>query len=140
MHFLQNELLTLVSFCPKTRELLFKSPNSVMRGNTLTLPFLFVSFFFFWKKVRESLLPSIVSSGFDLSMQGNKLSITFFQKRSKGRGKRRVSTLPSMISEVLEGLVLTSKWPRNGAKFLASPRPRPRKNIFLLLDLGLDPR
>ena len=33
-------------------------------------------------------------------------------------------------SEVLEGLVSTSKWPRNEAKFLASSRPRPRKNDF----------
>ena len=32
-----------------------------------------------------------------------------------------------VVPEVLEGLVSTSKWPRNEAKFLASCRPRPRK-------------
>ena len=53
---------------------------------------------FFGKKVRERVFPYIVSSGFDLSMQGNKLSLTFFKKRRIGRGKRRVSVLSCMIS------------------------------------------
>ena len=47
------------------------------------------------------------------------------------------SETKGLNAEVLEGLVSTSKWPRNEAKFLASPRPRPRINNFLHLDLGL---
>ena len=41
------------------------------------------------------------------------------------------------ISEVLEGLVSTSKWPRNEAKFLASSRPRPRKTRIKSLVLKM---
>ena len=43
-------------------------------------------------------------------------------------------TLPP---EVLEGRVSTSKWPRNGAKFLASSRPRPRKTRIKSLVLKM---
>ena len=43
-------------------------------------------------------------------------------------------------AEFLEGLVSPSKGPRNEGEFLASPRPRSRKNIFQILDLGLVPR
>ena len=39
--------------------------------------------------------------------------------------------------EVLEGLVSTSKWPRNEAKFLASSRPRPRKTRIKSLVLKM---
>ena len=41
------------------------------------------------------------------------------------------------IPKVLEGLVSTSKWPRNGAKFLASSRPRPRKTRIKSLVLKM---
>ena len=40
-------------------------------------------------------------------------------------------------TEVLEGLVSTSKWPRNEAKFLASSRPRPRKTRIKSLVLKM---
>ena len=40
-------------------------------------------------------------------------------------------------AEVLEGLVSTSKWPRNEAKFLASSRPRPRKTRIKSLVLKM---
>ena len=42
-----------------------------------------------------------------------------------------------LVSEILEGLVSTSKWPRNGAKFLASSRPRPRKTRIKSLVLKM---
>ena len=41
------------------------------------------------------------------------------------------------ITEVLEGLVSTSKWPRNEAKFLASSRTRPRKTRIKSLVLKM---
>ena len=40
-------------------------------------------------------------------------------------------------TEVLEGLVSTSKWPRNEAKFLASSHPRPRKTRIKSLVLKM---
>ena len=40
-------------------------------------------------------------------------------------------------SGVLEGLVSTSKWPRNGVKFLASSCPRPRKTRIKSLVLKM---
>ena len=42
-----------------------------------------------------------------------------------------------LTPEVLEGLVSTSKWPRNEAKFLASSRPRPRKTRIKSLVLKM---
>merc|ERR1711973_1034054 len=46
-------------------------------------------------------------------------------------------TVVSHVSEVLEGLVSTSKWPRNGAKFLALSRPRPQKTRITSLVLKM---
>ena len=40
-------------------------------------------------------------------------------------------------AEVLEGLVSTSKWPRNEAKFLVSSRPRPGKTRIKSLVLKM---
>ena len=58
-----------------------------MQGSTLTLSLLFCVLLPFGKRVRESVFPCMGSSGSYVSIQGNKLSLTFFQKEGKKKEK-----------------------------------------------------
>ena len=64
--------------------------NSVnlMQGNTLTLLFP-LPILLSWKKVRESLYPYMERSKPLDTMEGNTLSLTFFQKKKKDTKRKR---------------------------------------------------
>ena len=65
-------------------KLLTKYPKSVdtLEGNTLTLPFpLPILLLFFWKKVKESVIPCMETSKQLDAMQLNTLFLSFFQNK-----------------------------------------------------------
>ena len=72
---------------PKTILIPSMVPSIRLKGTTLTLSLPFCVLLPFGKRVRESVFPCMGSSGFDVSIQGNKLSLTFFQKERKKKEK-----------------------------------------------------
>ena len=61
---------------------------NIMQGNTLTLLFP-LPILLSWKKVRESLFPCMERSKLLDTMEGNTLSLTFFQKKEEGYKEKK---------------------------------------------------
>ena len=80
---------------PKTILIPSMVPSIRLKGTTLTLSLPFCVLLPFGKRVRESVFPWMVSRGFGVSIQGNALSLTYFQKKEgRKKGNERVSVLP----------------------------------------------
>ena len=94
--------------------------------------------FLFWADMKSWILVlawDCRTYKFCISWNINTVSIGYSNLGYSGR--TACSNLDPQEPEVLEGLVSTSKWPRNEAKFLASSRPRPRKTRIKSLVLKM---